>query len=168
MNRSTRRLSEYFQKLENISRELFKNGKNDYKLKFNQKINNNIKYGDLNFFNEEALDYDNKYFELTNTKCDMDNEDDCFFYYNEIDICFCASCIMRNEILNMIERNKNYGKNIIFDLRGNKLQVVITRQLPVVKRRGNHYFLLVKSKIKSFNIYYPMCEIFQRFYYLNY
>ena len=140
----------------------------EYDSKMNNKINRNTNYGDLNYFNEEALDYDKKYFELTNDYCPMDNEDDCFFFYPEDDICYCATCIMRNEILNMIELNRMHGKNKIFDLKGRMLEVVIVRQLPVIKRRGDHYFIVVKSNVKGFNIYYPMSEIFQRFYYLRY
>lgn len=167
MNRSTGKICEKFLNLERVSRELFRIGRNDYDSKANNRINSKTNYCDLNFFNEEALDYDNKYFDLTKDRCDMDNEDDCFFFYPEDDICYCASCIMRNELLNMIE-NRKYGKNKIIDLKGNIIELVIVRQLPVVKRRGDHYFVVVKSQIKGFNLYYPMNEIFKRFYYLKY
>ena len=149
MNRSTREMCQKFKNLERVSRQLFKIGREEYDIKANNRINKFTKYGDLNYFNEEALDYENKYFEITKDRCDMDNEHECFFFYPEDDICYCACCIMRNELLNMIELNRAYGKNKIIDLKGNILDLVIVNDLPVVKRRGDHYFVVVKSNIKG-------------------
>lgn len=120
------------------------------------------KYQNNNDFNKEALEYDNKFLELTNYKCLINNEENDFIYLPYYDLHYCSSCILKRKILELIDEN-----NILINLKGFKLEVIIKNNLPIIKKRDNHYFIVIKSNIENFNIFYPLNEIFKSFYFLK-
>lgn len=140
-----------------ISKSLIKLGK-EKNIKINKNINN---------FNEEILEYEKNYFNLINKKCTLDNLNDNFIYFPEFDLCYCPLCILKFKFLELIYKNKNIGKNLIFNLKNKPLEIIIKNDFPIIIKRNNHYFIVIKSNIKNFNLFYPISEIFKSFYNLE-
>ena len=167
MNETKCLLASRFKK---FSDEIIENGRIDYELKKDIRINKSTLYKDLNHFNDEANEYDKLMFSLTGLNdCYLKNDDNYFIYAKNVDYCFCSCCIIRNEILKLIDVNKdvNEGNNVIFDLNGNKLKVVIFNDLPIIKKRDNKLFIVIETKTKGLNVFYPLDDIFKSFYYLT-
>ena len=134
------------------------------------KINDNITYGQLNHFNEEANTYDKKLeFVTKRNKCYMEIEDPSFIYFKEYDCCYCSCCVVRKKLLDMIQINRDKGiqGNVIFDLKGIRLNLILIEDIPIVKKRDDRMYVVVESNIKGFNYFYPVDYIFKSFYNIN-
>lgn len=108
-----------------------------------------------NTVNEEACDYDERFFEYSGfDKCLRDS--------GKLGRCYCAKCLMEEMLaLEMIADNSNF----ITDIHGNKLRPVC-RYIhdPIVLKRGDRYYLLVRSNVSGFNSFHPIVDVLKNFY----
>jgi len=152
------------------SLELINAGREKYDRIKDMRINKSTIYSQINHFNEEANEYDRKMQVVTGLdKCYMAIEEPDFVYITNCDYCYCSCCIVRKQILEMISINRSNGEtdNVIYDLNGNRLIVVMIDSIPIVKKRDNKMYIVVGSKVKGFNCFYPVDDIFKSFYYLT-
>lgn len=150
--------------------ELIDAGRKKYNIIKDVRINKSTIYSQINHFNEEANEYDTKMKVITGRdKCYMAIDEPGFVYITDCDYCYCSCCIVRKQILEMIGINRSNGEteNVIYDLNGNRLVVIMIDSMPIVKKRDNKMYIVVGTKIKGFNCFYPVDDIFKSFYYLN-
>lgn len=105
--------------------------------------------------NDEAQDYDKNFSEYTGfTECLRDS--------GRLGRCFCAKCLMEEMLaLDMIADDSDY----IMDNHGHKLRPVCRyKHEPIVVKRDGRYYLLVRSKVHNFNVYYPIVDVMKEFY----
>ena len=104
--------------------------------------------------NEEAYDYDKLFFEETGfNSCLLDS--------NKVKKCYCAKCIMNEDLsLDMIANKSRYLKT----LKGKRV-LPVCRGLydPVIVKRGKEYYLLVRSEVKGFNNFLPIVDVLNNF-----
>ena len=108
----------------------------------------------VNLVNEQASDYDNKYFDQTGfTRCTHDSSSV---------KCYCAKCLMEE----MIGLDMQTAKTNIIRCRSGKIIRPVCRHMyePIVVKRGDRYYLLARSEVKHFNIFYPISGVLKDFY----
>lgn len=140
---------DYFE-IEVMSSDLFKNLTKDHK----RKLKEDSDYKLINNIDNQIEQYDLKYFEMFNT-------DKCLIEQGS-DVCYCSKCIIKQDLyFEML--NKNEEK--LMDLKGNLIYPICSEKFyPIIEKRGKHYFILIKSDIKGFNIFYPINCILKSFY----
>lgn len=108
-----------------------------------------------NTVTEEARDYDEKFFKYSGF-------DKCLRDEGKLNRCYCAKCLMEEMLsLDMIAEDSDF----VTDIHGNRLKPVCRHMHdPIVMKRDNRYYLLIRSKVPGFNEFYPIVDILKDFY----